>query len=136
MAHDTYLGGCLCGTVRYRASGAATDLCFCHCTSCRRATGGVMVAWGTFAADRFAVTNGRLAVVESSPDVRRGFCAGCGTSITYQNGAHPGEIDVTLATLDDAARLEPKAHIWVADKLPWLRINDGLTQYAAGLVDS
>lgn len=88
-----------------------------------------MVAWGTFAADRFAVTKGRLAEYRSSPLVVRGFCAKCGTSITYRHDKRPAEIDVTLATLDDPAVLEPAAHIWVVDKLSWVDITDGKPKF-------
>jgi len=39
---------------------------------------------------------------------------------------------VTLATLDEAAQLAPQMHVWVADKLPWVRIEDGLPQLPQG----
>jgi hypothetical protein len=110
-------------------AGDASNLCFCHCTSCRRAAGAVMVAWGTFNASDFSVTSGELTEVVTSPGVTRGHCAACGTSLTYRNEERPGEIDVTLATLDEPMALEPKAHIWVRDKLPWVRISDELPQY-------
>lgn len=41
-----------------------------------------------------------------------------------------GEIDLTLASLDDARGCAPAAHIWVEDKLPWVFIGDGLLQFA------
>jgi hypothetical protein len=129
-----YAGGCLCGRVRYEARGEATNLCFCHCTSCRRATGAPMVPWGTFAAANFAIVQGRLAQFSSSPGVTRGFCAGCGTSLTYRRDDRGGEIDVTLASLDDPAALVPQMHIWVEDKPPWVVIDDGRPQYAKSLV--
>lgn len=88
-----------------------------------------MVAWGTFARARFEITKGTLAEYTSSPQVWRGFCADCGTSITYRHAKRPEEIDVTLVTLDDPAALEPAAHIWVQDKLPWVNINDGLPAF-------
>ena len=36
------------------------------------------------------------------------------------------------ATLDEAAQLAPRMHVWVADKLPWVTISDALPQFAAG----
>lgn len=125
MSERRYVGGCLCGGVRFRVTGEASNLCYCHCESCRRAVGAPMVAWGTFAHDRFVITKGELAERRSSPQVVRGFCANCGTSITYGHDKRPAEIDVTLATLDDPSQLEPEAHIWVQDKLPWVNIDDG-----------
>jgi hypothetical protein len=88
-----------------------------------------MVAWGTFPVANFAVTRGALEQLETSPGVLRGHCQRCGTQLTYQNVARSGEIDVTLAALDDPSALRPAVHIWVADKLPWVEIGDDLPQY-------
>jgi hypothetical protein len=129
MGDTVYFGGCLCGDLRYQVSGNADNLCYCHCQSCRRAAGAAMVAWGTFEAERFVVTKGRLAEYRSSPQVVRGFCAKCGTSITYRHDKRPAEIDVTLVTLDDPGVLEPVAHIWIEDKLPWIAIVDGKPKF-------
>jgi hypothetical protein len=126
----TYAGGCLCGAIRYHASGKASFICYCHCESCRRATGGTMVAWGTFLRREFAMTKGRLTEFASSASVLRGFCGTCGTSLTYRRDGRPTEIDLTLASLDDPSLLKPQCHIWVSDKLPWVVIDDGLPQFA------
>jgi hypothetical protein len=130
MQAESFTGGCLCGAVRYQAAGAATNLCFCHCTSCRRAIGAPMVPWGTFAVERLVITRGRLMQYHSSPNVTRGFCAECGSSLTYQHDDRNSEIDVTLSTLDDPVALVPDAHIWVEDKPSWVVIADGRPQFA------
>jgi hypothetical protein len=131
MEKHSYAGGCFCGAVRYQASGSPRTLCYCHCESCRRAAGSPAVAWGTFDRSGFRVTRGAMAELKSSPNVVRTFCARCGSCLTYSHEARSAEIDVTLATLDDAAALAPTMHVWVADKLPWVRIEDGLPQFAA-----
>ena len=130
MSDSGYLGGCACGRVRYEASGPARNLCYCHCTTCRLASGAVMVPWATFARERFRLTRGALSEYRSSPPVLRGFCAACGTSLTYRHEARAGEIDVTLATLDDPTLVPPRMHVWVADKLPWVVVADDLPQHA------
>ena len=130
MPMMSYSGGCLCGRVRYVARGDATNLCFCYCESCRRAAGAPMVPWGTFAAENFSIVQGRLAEYHSSPSVTRGFCADCGTSLTYRREERGAEIDVTLASLDDPAALVPQMHIWVEDKPSWVIIADDLAQHA------
>jgi hypothetical protein len=117
MSEKSWSGGCLCGAVRYEAKGEGRDLCFCHCDSCRRATGAVMVPWA------------KLAEYRSSAEVLRGFCSACGTSLTYHHEKRAGEIDVAIATLDTPAELPPLAHIWVKDKLPWVTLTDGLPEY-------
>jgi len=125
-------GGCLCGAVRYAISGPVSNPCFCHCASCRRATGAPAVPWGTFAREAVRIVRGRLSEFRSSAQVSRGFCARCGTSLTYRHEARAGEIDVTLATLDDPTLLPPRLHVWVKDRLPWTPICDELPQLPAG----
>lgn len=126
---DAFPGGCFCGAVRFRISGPISQACYCHCESCRRAAGAPYVAWCTVERNRFELTRGRLAEHASSPKVKRGFCASCGTSITYTHEARPAEIDVTIVTLDEPAEVAPTRHIWLVDKLPWLEIGDGLPQF-------
>jgi hypothetical protein len=130
MPAMSYRGGCMCGGVRYEARGEATNLCFCHCESCRRAIGAPMIPWGTFAAENFSIVQGRLAEYHSSPSVTRGFCADCGTTLTYRHEARGAEIDVTLSSLDDPEALTPQMHIWVEDKPSWVIIADGRAQFA------
>lgn len=129
MIEPSYVGGCFCGSMRYQVMGKAENLCFCHCASCRRASGSPMVAWGTFARDKFSITQGHLVQYSSSPQVMRGFCGTCGTSLTYRHDGRPDEIDLALSCLDDPTVLVPESHIWVRDKLPWVIINDSRPQF-------
>jgi len=91
-----------------------------------------MVPWGTFARDSVRITHGPLTEFRSSARAWRGFCARCGTPLTYRNEARSAEIDVTLATLDEPALIQPRMHVWVAERLPWLAIGDQLPQFAGG----
>ena len=132
MPELVYPGGCLCGAVRYEARGVARYLCFCHCASCRRAAGAALVPWATFARSQLNITRGALAQYRSSAEVLRGFCAACGSSLTYLNEARAEDIDLALASLDEPGALAPTMHMWVEDKLPWVSIEDGLPRHAAG----
>lgn len=132
MGETKHPGRCLCGAVRYEVSGSPSNLCFCHCESCRRAAGAPAVAWGTFASLYFRVTSGALTDYRSSATVTRGFCGRCGSTLTYRHDARPAEIDVAIATLDEPAAFAPQVHVWVGDKLSWESISDGLPQFAAG----
>ena len=130
MSAKIHHGGCLCGAVRYRAVGPFRDTCFCHCESCRRAMGATPVAWGTVDQGDFHVERGELTTLETSEGVDRGFCSRCGSSITYWHHSRGEEIDLTLASLDDPASVQPEDHIWVCDKPDWVVIADDLPQYS------
>lgn len=129
MSERHFSGGCGCGAVRFQVIGPGRWLCYCHCVSCRRFAGAPLLAWGTFARSGFTLLRGELREYPSSPGVLRGFCPTCGGCLTYRREAGAGEIDVTLASLDDAGSLAPQMHVWTAEKLPWVRLEDGLPQY-------
>ena len=56
------------------------------------------------------------------------FCKTCGTRLFAwrKSGTMAG---VALATFDDRNAFTPTAHMWVTEKLAWVRLDDGLPQY-------
>ena len=129
MSDARYSGRCFCGQVRFELTGEPIFACHCHCESCRHAAGAAFVTWVSFDREALVLTSGTIAEYRSSPGVRRGHCADCGTTLTYWLDKRADEIDIAVASLDDTSGIEPEAHIWVQDKAPWLAINDGLPQY-------
>jgi len=123
-------GGCLCNAVRYRVSGPVSDACFCHCRSCRRASGAPAVAWITVPRDAFAFTAAEPQRYRSSVHVVRTFCGRCGTALTYEHDRRAGAIDLTTASLDDPERFPPLDHVWASQALGWmLHDDDGLPRH-------
>ena len=116
---DIHEGGCLCGAVRYRVTGAALARTLCHCVSCRRATGGVSVAWAVFPAGDVEVVRGAIAEYSSSPGIFWGFCRACGSLVAYRRDSRPEHRDVTTATLDDPDAFPPTVEIWTGEKIGW-----------------
>ena len=129
MTDETADGGCLCGAVRYRVTGAPCATSLCHCNSCRRASGAPSLAWAIFPEDAVAIVSGTLATYESSPGVEWGSCAACGSSLTYRRASRPGLFDVTTASLDDPEAFPPGKEIWVEQRLSWVPPNRALPQF-------
>lgn len=123
-------GGCLCGAVRYRIAEPARFSSMCHCRSCRLATGAPAAAFVGVERGQYEELRGNPRVFISSPGVRRGFCAACGTSLTYEGDAWPGEIHIYTATLDDPAAFPPTAHTYTVDRIAWFDPDDGLPRLA------
>jgi len=130
MSEKTYEGGCHCGEIRYRANGEVLFAAYCHCRSCTMSSGAPVVGWVTFDAKSFTFTKGRPTERASSKPVRRTFCPTCGSALAYTHAERAGQIDVTLATLDDPTGITPMCHVWVSEKRPWFTIGDDLPQYA------
>ncbi len=128
-SEGTTTGGCLCGAVRYSVLGRPRSTSLCHCVSCRRSIGGPSLAWAIFDEDKVTIERGTLAVYESSPGVERGFCACCGTSLTYRRANRPGLFDVTTASLDDPEVFPPSKEIWCEERLSWVAANPALPQF-------
>jgi hypothetical protein len=120
-------GRCYCGAIVFRVEGLVSAPCICHCDSCRRATGAPFVAWGTVDSSRFHIERGALRRVQRLAGIERGFCADCGTSLTYQKS--PETIDFVLTALSDSGRWPPVMHIWMQDKLPWIVLADELPRH-------
>lgn len=101
-------GGCQCGAIRYRIMIEDDDAYLCHCRMCQRATGGVAAAFKNVrVAD--LVWSREPDRYRSSPFARRGFCAGCGTPLTYESDGHD-QLDLTVGSFDDPSALRPVSH--------------------------
>ncbi|HEX8231864.1 MAG TPA: GFA family protein [Caulobacteraceae bacterium] len=122
-------GGCLCGAVRYEASGEPFNSGVCHCVTCRRASGAPMAAWFSVRAEGFRLVSGALAEFASSDHAVRRFCPACGTQLLFDDSRYPDEIDISTASLDDPAAVPPTFHIWTRCRVPWVKLDDGLPVY-------
>ena len=120
-------GGCLCGAVRYRISGAPRSADYCHCRMCRRAAGAPVVARLTVAGADLTWLAGSPAVYRSSAAALRLFCRACGTQLALRD--EPDFLDVALATLDEPAAVRPTCHIWTASRIPWFDTADDLPRH-------
>jgi hypothetical protein len=88
-----------------------------------------MVTWATYADACLQIEQGELVFCNTSPEATRGHCARCGTSLTYRHTQRAGEVDITVASLDNPGDMHPTLHIWTEDKPAWLVIADGLPQF-------
>jgi hypothetical protein len=122
-------GGCSCGAVRYETDAAPFHRTLCHCVDCRRIVGAPAVAWFSVAAADLRFVKGAPALHRSSARVERGFCGACGTPLSYRSDDYPDEVDVVTCSLDDPAAAAPQDHTFASQRLPWMRVDDGLPVY-------
>lgn len=122
-------GGCGCGAVRYETAERAFHATICHCPSCRKSAAAPSVAWFSVVLSDFDLISGTLANYRSSLHVTRGFCAECGTQLTYQHDNFPNDIDITLCSLDDPEAMRPDDHTFVHYRLSWMIPGDSLPEF-------
>ena len=85
-------GGCQCGAVRFEvAEDGLRTASICHCRMCQKAFGSFFAPLVSVDQAALAWTRGEPRRWRSSNHVRRGFCADCGTPLTYEpDGDWPG----------------------------------------------
>lgn len=117
-AASPYTGGCQCGAVRFRAERLGRSS-ICHCRMCQKAFGSFYAPFVT--AHGLEWTRGAPKHFASSNLARRGFCAECGTPLTYEYEG--GGAEVAIGALDNPVLAPPVIQVNPADKQPFI---DGL----------
>ena len=111
-------GGCQCGAVRYRLEAEPVGSNVCHCRMCQKAGGGPFMAFAGVKLAELVWTRGAPKLFASSDFAERGFCADCGTPLTYRAISYD-RIAVTIGSLDHAGEVAPFKQFGVESKLPW-----------------
>ncbi|MNB63027.1 Glutathione-dependent formaldehyde-activating enzyme [compost metagenome] len=119
-------GGCHCGHIRYQFSGALRDIAHCHCSICRKVSGGIVTTWITVPGSSFQWLAGTPSRYDSSASCARFFCPQCGAQLALVTLLSPESIDVTIATLDHPEQAPAERHIWTDSQLPWLHLDEHL----------
>ncbi|MAA98314.1 MAG: aldehyde-activating protein [Stappia sp.] len=117
-------GGCQCGAVRFRVHGALGRASICHCRMCQKATGGFFAPLVAVSRDQIEWTRGERTLFRSSNHVSRGFCASCGTPLTYEE---PGEtMALSIGAFDHPERIPPSIQYGIERVLPYVDTLAGL----------
>ena len=132
-SHVRATGGCLCGKVRYQVSGPLMPVVNCHCSKCRRFNGHV----GAYSATRrkhltLVETSGLKwyrSVQDETPDVYRGFCMECGSSLFWDPRGME-TISIAAGSIDAPTGLETERHIWLSQKGDYYSLSDELPRHA------
>lgn len=104
-------GGCLCGDIRFVASGSPDRVGLCHCLDCRKHHGAIFYAAAIFPAAAVAIEG------VTSAYQGRHFCPRCGSSVFAKTD---DEIEVHLGALDAPGRFAPDYETWTIRRENWL----------------
>jgi hypothetical protein len=115
MPNTTGTGGCQCGALRYVIDQPLGRASICHCRMCQKAFGNAFAPLVTAKGLRWL--HGEPKRFRSSNKVSRGFCAECGTPLTYEPDGHPPEI--AILTLDQPVDVPPVIQVGLEGRLPW-----------------
>lgn len=116
---ETWSGGCQCGAVRYRFSEKPNGSHICHCRMCQKAFGGFYAPLVGGSLDKFEVTRGTIATFMSSDQAERGFCAKCGTPLTFRY-VDSNRLSVAIGSLDNPEAFPPVDQHGTESRLSWV----------------
>ena len=127
-------GSCLCGTVTFTLKRVTGPFEICHCSRCRKVTGGQgMPAIGCH-PDDYEMTSGadnvtvyEAPIIHEPPCYHVWFCRNCGSPLPDPE-PKGSFMEIPAGLLDSDPGLIPERHIFVEHLPSWDRIADDLPQ--------
>ena len=126
---EGFVGGCLCGAVRYDSQADPVIAGHCHCEDCRRSSG---TGHGSnLLVPKDAVTiAGDIKLYERKADsgnvVGRAFCPECGSHLYSLNSGMPEMIFIHASCLDDPEVFKPQLVVYGSRAPSWDHIDPSL----------
>jgi hypothetical protein len=106
-------GGCVCGAVRFGATGEALRVTICHYSWCPRRTGSAFGIKVVYREDQVALTGDTVSTYrhvfdESGRWLDVAFCGRCGSNLGFTLEAAPGFRTIPAGAFDDPSQVSPE----------------------------
>lgn len=115
-------GSCLCGQVVYKITGNLGIFQNCHCSRCRKVTGGMHASNLFVQPDQFHWLEGRTLVKRfEHPNAKyfsTCFCSECGSNLPWHSRSGKAVI-VPAGTLDGDPHMKPMANVFYGSRAEW-----------------
>jgi hypothetical protein len=108
-------GSCLCGAVKFTAALEKREMGVCHCSMCRRWSGGAFMVAEYGAGALKVADESQLGVYKSSDYGERCFCKSCGSTLFWrmQDGSFGA---VSIQAFDDPGQFAFVSEIYVDEQ--------------------
>ena len=126
-------GGCLCGDVRYAATGEPKVVSICHCSHCQKESGSAFVEVVAVPNEAFTIqgaTNAFTNTGDSGRTKTRRFCPRCASILLIEAEGFPGMTLIMGGTFDDTSWLKPTLQLFCDSAQPWIAISEDTTNFA------
>lgn len=127
-------GECNCGAVAFKIKSQITGVYICHCSICRKTTGGGGFAVVIVNSNKLSWAQGKDNInywVKPGHEWHTSFCRICGSPLPGKNDNTNTYIPVGSLT-SGHENLKVAHHIWVGSKASWEEIGDSGKQHAQG----
>lgn len=115
-------GSCLCGMVAYKVRGPFTHFVHCHCSRCRKASGGSHATNALVPPDAFRWIRGETDVVRfdlpEASSFATAFCRRCGSPLPHATRSGRAVI-VPAGSFDADPGEKPARHAFWSSRAPW-----------------
>ena len=119
-------GSCLCGGVRFEVTEDFLFVSACHCTSCKKISGGAGTVSGraNTSAIRVLVGEELLTTYQPAEGTAKTFCSVCGSNLFGGGWPQSEQASVRLSTLETPFDRKPERHVFVRSVAPWETLPD------------
>jgi hypothetical protein len=114
-------GTCLCGGIRFTVAQPFLRVSSCHCTTCKKISGGVGTTSGRARTEDIRILEGEELATSHRPDegTLKTFCSRCGTNLFGGGWPESEFTSVRLSALDEPYEGRVEHHIFVRSLAPW-----------------
>lgn len=121
---DKLTGGCLCGCIRFEATGVPNNPHSCSCSMCQRHSGATSLIWVDYpsASVTWVGEGGAPAVYRSSDDSSRAFCPKCGSTIGAIDDKPVIGLVVGIFDNPKTKQFKPLSHSYKAKCPSWAKL--------------
>jgi len=123
-------GGCLCGAVRYEATGEPLWAGLCCCVDCRKTSGSgyiPFIGYSSSALTFIGETRQALSTAASGGGAVRNFCPVCGSLVFGGIVGTDAVHTIYAGSLDDPSLFQPTVAIFNKDRPSWVVLPRGIT---------
>jgi hypothetical protein len=114
-------GSCHCGAVRFVVSEDFIAVRVCHCTTCKKLSGGPGTTNGRTRSENVRVVEGRdlISTYQPAEGSSKSFCSRCGSNLFGGGWPESEFASVRISAIDSAFDRKPEAHTFVRSVAAW-----------------
>ena len=127
-------GSCQCGGVQFEVPETFEARTFCHCTTCKKLSGGVGTANGRVHSDAVNILEGEelLRTYQPEEGTAKTFCSVCGSNLFGGGWPESDAASVRLSAIDSPLDSKQRKHIYVRSVASWETLPDDCLERVDG----
>jgi hypothetical protein len=125
-------GRCHCGAVVFEVTEPFVTASICHCTTCKKISGGAGTVNARAATSAIRIVSGREHITTYQPweGSAKSFCGVCGSNLFGGGWPESEWTSVRVSALDEPVDVRPERHSFVRSVAPWETLpDDGLPHH-------